>query len=122
MPCGLFRQRDVRWKMGFVTKLLGLPAAAVLASPRLFFSKSILNAIGPRFAFMKDFLPERAQKWAPSTLLRSTDEVTPFFPPGVRRINVHGHIWTYVHTPCKLAFARHSSPAQWRQGCCARRS
>ena len=65
----------MKWKMGFVTKLLGLPASAVLASPRILFDKSIVNTIGPRLSFIKDCLPEAAARWAPSTLLRSGDEV-----------------------------------------------
>ena len=65
----------MRWKLGFVTKLLGMPASKLLGAPKLFFDSSIVNTIGPRLTFLKDCLPESTQRWAPSSLLRSDDRV-----------------------------------------------
>ena len=62
--------------MGFLTKLLGMPASKVLGCPALIFQSSIVSTIGPRFSFIKDCLPDMAHRWAPSTLLRSTDQAS----------------------------------------------
>lgn len=73
LVCG--RARDVQVKLAFLTKLLGQPAGSMLGAPRLFFNKSVVSTIGPRFSFIKDCLPDCTARWAPTTILRSSDDV-----------------------------------------------
>ncbi|CAL8468517.1 g8057 [Coccomyxa elongata] len=68
------RPKDVQVKLAFLTKLLGQPAESMLGAPRLFFNKSVVSNIGPRFSFIKDCLPDCTTQWAPTTILRSSDE------------------------------------------------
>ena len=73
----LCRPADVRMKLALVTKVLGHKVNAVLCSPFLVFAKSVTGNSGPRFSFVRKHFPEKATHWAPSTLLRSTDKVSP---------------------------------------------
>ncbi|EIE22498.1 hypothetical protein COCSUDRAFT_42785 [Coccomyxa subellipsoidea C-169] len=61
-------------RLAFLTKLLGVPAGSILGAPSLFFNRSVVSTIGPRFSFIKDCLPDSTATWAPTTLLRSSDE------------------------------------------------
>ncbi|CAK0781237.1 hypothetical protein CVIRNUC_005321 [Coccomyxa viridis] len=73
---GILKQRpaDIRMKLALVTRVLGHKVNAVLGSPFLVFAKSITGNSGPRFSFVRKYLPEKGTHWAPSTLLRSTDK------------------------------------------------
>ncbi len=76
----LCRPADIRMKLALVTRVLGHKVNAVLGSPFLVFAKSITGNSGPRFSFVRKYLPEKGTHWAPSTLLRSTDKVSaPYF-------------------------------------------
>lgn len=56
-----------------------MPAHSILGAPSLFLNRSVVTTIGPRFSFIKDCLPDCTTKWAPTTILRSSDEVTANF-------------------------------------------
>ncbi|KAK9844206.1 hypothetical protein WJX81_007996 [Elliptochloris bilobata] len=77
---------DVQLKLRFLTDFLGERPARAALSSRLLFHSSVPNRIGPRFAFVKSRGAARALKnpsrarpsaaeLAPSTLLKSTDQV-----------------------------------------------
>ncbi|KAK9915137.1 hypothetical protein WJX75_005218 [Coccomyxa subellipsoidea] len=66
--------KNLQVRLAFLTKLLGMPAHSILGAPSLFLNRSVVTTIGPRFSFIKDCLPDCTTKWAPTTILRSSDE------------------------------------------------
>lgn len=62
-------------RLALVTNVLGHQVSSVLGSPHLIFAKSVSACSGPRFSFIRKRMPEKARRWSPSTLLRSTDKV-----------------------------------------------
>ncbi len=68
-------------KLNMVTSVLGLKASSMLHSPYLVFSRTVSEISGPRFSFIKQYMPENATRWLPSYLLRSKDRVRALLIP-----------------------------------------
>ena len=73
-------------KLALVTEVLGHEVRSVLGSPFLIFAKSISGNSGPRFTFLRKYMPDKATTWSPSTLLRSKDKVNVQYSDDVEKV------------------------------------
>jgi hypothetical protein len=65
----------VQVKLAFLIRVLEVPPGSVLAAPRLFFNKSIMETLGPRLSFIRDCVHHKAHHYSLSTFFRNSDPV-----------------------------------------------